>query len=138
MAEAAPNLVCSSCISMLRQTSAFKEMLHNTAIFWDTFLSKVPPTEETNSLTPVTVMIKEELDEDSLMRETIYLSTSYQQDEDAIEEITLHTVGSDVEDEVFSVDSKPEVNVLNLPVKKETGFCEICYTGNGALIIRFI
>lgn len=134
MPDAAPNLVCRSCICLLRQASALKEMLHKTAIFWETFITNVPQIVETNVPSPVTVLIKEELEEDSLMQETIYLSSSYyQHDDDDKEETVLRTAESDVEGEFLAVDSEPEANLLKLPVKRESGFCEICYTGNKAL-----
>lgn len=113
-------------------------MLHNTAFFWEIFLTtKAPQIVETDTPLPVTVMIKEELDEDSLMQETIYLSSSYHQRDEGDRDEILPTVGSDMED-VFAVDGKPDANVLNLPGKKEPGFCDICFTGKEALIVRFI
>lgn len=122
---------------MLRQASELKEMLHNTAIFWETFV-KIPNDVEVRAPFPATMLIKEELDEESLMRETVYLASSYyQQDDDDKDEFELRTAGSDMEDEHF-IDSKPEVNLLNLPVKKEPGFCEICYTCKTAHVVYVI
>lgn len=135
MSEAVPNLVCRRCISMLKQASELKEMLHSTAIFWETFLMQEPKIVEISAPTP-TVMIKKELDEDFLLRETIYVSSSYYEDADDKDEIVLQTADSDVEDEIAADDSKP--NVLNCPVKKEPGFCEICYTGKISHSVRII
>lgn len=132
MSEGAPNLICKNCISLLRQASGLKEILHNTALFWEIFLTEAPPIVETIDTAPL-ARIKEELDDDSLMRETIYLSSSYQQDDDDKDDM-LRMAGSDVDMEFDAADNNPEPNVLNSFVKKEGGFCNICYTGEEALL----